>query len=52
MHKQMGNFIRDKETTKIHAEILKMKNIKIEIKNAINGLIYRLDTEKKRNPQT
>lgn len=48
MHKQMQNFIRARETIKNQAEILKMKISIIEIKNAISGLIYGLDTDQKR----
>lgn len=43
----MGNFSSDLETIKM--EILEMKNIISELRNLLDGLVSRLDTEKKRS---
>ena len=44
MQEQMGNIGREMETLWNQKEILEVKNIVTETKNAFNEHIYRLDT--------
>lgn len=49
IHDEMGNFHQERETVKKNqVEMLEMKTITIEIKNACNGHISRLEIARER----
>ena len=53
MQERMGNVSREIEALrKNQEEVLEIKNILTEMKNAFCGLIRRLDTAKARNSET
>lgn len=53
MQERMGNVSREIETLrKNQEEVLEIKNILTEMKNAFGGLIRRLDTAKARSSET
>ena len=48
MHKYNENFNRERENIgKVSTEITELKNIKIELKNSLEGFNSRLDKQKK-----